>query len=651
MFGLHFAFDGFRVFYTMLALFMWVMTGMFSLQYFKGHHKVGRYLFFNIVTFFAVAGVFLASDLLTLFLFFEIMSFTSYAWVAQEETEDAISASKTYLAVAVIGGLVMLMGIFMLQHAFGTLTISELRSAAELFLADQSASGNFGDHRTYLLIAGFLMTFGFAAKAGVFPLHIWLPKAHPAAPAPASALLSGMLTKCGIFGMLLVSAFLLSGDKVYGKTMFLLGVITMVLGALLGVFSVDLKRTLACSSVSQIGFITIGVSLLSLSKGENLNAVYGTVYHMVNHSMLKLVLFMAAGVVYIHTHSLQLNDIRGFGRKHPVLGTMFAFGGLGLAGVPGLNGYISKTLLHEAIVEHYEELLEAGEQSEAAFFKYGEIAFLFAGGLTLAYMLKLFVAIFLEEGDGEKHEVKSSMSTISGIAIILPGVMLPVLGLTPNILFARIGKAAASFLLKEETEVSGLLEVSNHFGLGGHWLSGANLKGSAISVTIGLLVYFGFVRTCLMQTEQKKGKGKSKAKRVYVNRLLPWMDLEKTVYRPVILGFLPFVLAFFSRICDTLVDGFVNLMKKTVVAPRKHKMTIWVGTRLTHMLGSFMDGIVFVMNKTVFRKHPIQKSFISVFAVSEMEAKQTFALITGSVSFGLLLAAGGLVITLLYLLM
>lgn len=644
MFELQFAFDGFRVVYLLLALFMWGMTWLFSIQYFKGHQKVGRYLFFNIATLPAVAGVFLAGDLLTLFMFFEIMSFTSYAWVAQEETREAVSASKTYLSVAVIGGLVMLMGIFMLWHAFGTVTISELSDAAGQFLAGSDAEGNFGNRRNYLVITAFLLTFGFAAKAGVFPLHIWLPKAHPAAPAPASALLSGMLTKCGVFGMLLVSCFLVCGNHTFGMVLFTLGVVTMVLGALLGVFSIDLKRTLACSSVSQIGFITVGIGVLCLSGGENMNAMYGTVYHMVNHSLLKLVLFMAAGVVYVNTHSLDLNDIRGFGRRHPVLGALFAFGGLGLAGVPGMNGYISKTLLHEAIVEHAKELSEAGELSEAAFFKGAEAAFLFAGGLTLAYMLKLFVAIFLEKGDGEKHRVEKSMTVISSVALAGSGILLPVLGFTPNVLFSRIGALASGFFLRKDGVfgMSSLLETSGQIGLNAHWLSAENLKGSAVSVGIGLLVYFGFVRTFLMKKEHNN--------RVYVNRLTDWMDLEKTVYRPVLLGFLPFVCAFFCRICDTLVDAFVALMRNTVLAPQKNRMTIWVGTKVTHMLGTFMDGIVFCLNKTIFRNHPIEHSFVSVFAVSEQEAKQTFALITGSVSFGLLLAATGLVLTLIYLL-
>ncbi len=628
--SLQFATDGFRVLYALLAALLWVMTLLFSKQYFHRHRHLVRYFVFYFATFAAVLGVFFAADLLTLFLFFEIMSFTSYVWVAQEETDAALRASKTYLAIAVIGGLSMLMGLFMLDHAFGTLTISELRTAAQTFLAEEG--GNFGNRTVYLYTAAALLTVGFGAKAGVFPLHIWLPKAHPAAPAPASALLSGMLTKCGIFGMLLVSCKLLFADGAWGKVILVLGTITMVLGAVSALFSVDIKRILACSSVSQIGFITLGIGMIGIMGGHGI-ALQGTVYHMVNHSLLKLVLFMAAGVVYVNTHSLDLNKVRGFGRKHPFLGAAVAFGGLGLAGVPGWNGYISKTLLHESLVEHMEHLEGAGLHSEIAMFKTVEVLFLLAGGLTLAYMLKLFIAIFIEKGEGEAKSGKKSMTVLSAIAVCGSAVLLPLLGLTPNVIFAKIGKVAEAFLGPQEG-----LEAEEAI----HWLSLENLKGATISVIIGILVYFLVVRGLLMKKEN--------GQRVYVNRIPAWMDLEDSVYRPVFLGFLPFVLAFFSRICDTLVDGVSGLLRATVFAPRKRKMSIWVGTKVTHMFGTVMDALVAVLNKTLFHNHPITKSFVSVFAVSEMEARQTFSLITGSVSFGLLLAAMGLAISLIYLL-
>lgn len=633
---LTFAVDGFRVIYALLATFLWLMTSLFSKQYFNRRSHTKRYVFFLAVTFAAVLGVFFAGDLLTLFLFFEIMSLTSYTWVAQEETTAAIRASKTYLAVAVIGGLSMLMGIFVLQHALGTLDISELRTATEQFLAGEG--GNYGNRTTYLYVASALLMVGFGGKAGVFPLHIWLPKAHPAAPAPASALLSGMLTKCGVFGMLLISCHLLFGDAAWGKVIFVLGIITMVWGAASAVCSVDLKRILACSSVSQIGFITLGIGMIGIMGGEGL-ALYGTVYHMVNHSLLKLVLFMAAGVIYVNTHSLDLNKIRGFGRKHPVLGVAVAFGGLGLAGVPGLNGYISKTLLHESMVEHMEHLEAHGLHSEMALFEAAEILFLIAGGLTFAYMLKLFIAIFIEKGEASEHGNKKSMTLLSGIAVCGSALLLPLLGFTPNVIFAKIGKVAEDFLGPNYFCATLTLNNEAHQI---HWLAFENLKGALISVVIGVAVYFVVVRGVLMKKEN--------GRRVYVNRIPAWFDLEDSFYRPVLLYFFPFVLGLVCRICDTLVDGISALLRRTVLAPRKRRMSIWVGTKITHMLGTGMDAVVSVLNKTLFRNHPITKSFVSVFAVSELEARQTFSLITGSVSFGLLLAALGFAITLLYLL-
>jgi hydrogenase-4 component B len=267
-------------------------------------------------------------------------------------------------------------------------------------------------------------------------------------------------------------------------------------------------------------------------------------------------------------------------------------------------------------------------------FKAVEVLFLLSGGLTLAYMLKLFVAIFIEKGDYETAEKKSSMTMMSGIAVCGSAVLLPVFGLTPNLIFAKIGHLAEEFFCPAE-----LIPEEVHAI---HWLSFENLKGALISVAIGVVVYVFVVRILLIKEEN--------GRKVYVNRIPAWMDLEEFVYRLVVLHALPFILAFFSRICDTLVDGVTGLLRATVFAPRKRKMSIWVGTKVTHMLGTVMDGVVAVLNKTLFHNHPIKKSFVSVFAVSELEARQTFSLITGSVSFGLLLAAMGLAITLIYLL-
>ena len=384
-FGLTFAAGGFRCIYAAIAAFMWLITGLLSPEYFAHYRNRNRYYLFLLVTLGATEAVFLSADLYTTFVFFEIMSLCSYVWVAQDEKEGSLRAGGTYLAVAVIGGMVLLMGIFLLYHEVGTLVISDLGAACE------------GKN---LWAASLCMFVGFAGKAGAFPIHIWLPKAHPVAPAPASALLSGILTKTGIFGILIISCHMLVHNALWGAFVLVIGVITMFLGALLALFSVNLKRTLACSSVSQIGFILVGVGMLVLLGEENTLAARGTFLHMVNHSMFKLVLFLVAAVVYQNTHKLELNEIRGFGRKKPLLMFCYLMGALGIGGIPGWSGYISKTLLHEGIVE-YIHAMEGGHLHAAIFtvggMKTMEWIFLISGGLTVAYMGKLFAAVFLEK--------------------------------------------------------------------------------------------------------------------------------------------------------------------------------------------------------------------------------------------------------------
>lgn len=436
--GIYLKMDGFRVLYGCIAAFMWMMTGIFSREYFAHYRNRNRYYFFYLLTLGATLGVFLSGDFYTTFIFFELMSLTSYVWVVHDEKPAAMKAGEIYLAIAIIGGLVMLMGLFLLYDAAGTLRMSELYTAVAAVSAQK---------QTQLYAAGLCMLFGFGAKAGMFPLHIWLPKAHPVAPAPASALLSGILTKTGVFGVLAVCTEIFRYDPQWGKLVLYLGVITMFGGALLAVFSIDLKRTLACSSMSQIGFILVGAGMLELLGEENALAVRGTILHMVNHSIIKLVLFMAAGVVYMNLHQLDLNDIRGFGRRKPFLKGVFLMGALSIGGIPGWSGYVSKTLLHESIVEYTEELAVHGEP--LLWIHAIEWLFLFTGGMTIAYMTKLFIAVFVEEHpvrQKEFDEKKYYMNGESIFALLTPAVLLVLMGFFPYLTMNRIADQARGFL-------------------------------------------------------------------------------------------------------------------------------------------------------------------------------------------------------------
>ena len=617
-FGLSFCMDGFRLIYAGIAAFMWMMTTIFSGEYFRHHENVGRFYLFLLMTLGATMGVFLSADLYTTFIFFEIMSFTSYVWVAQEENRPSLQAAATYLAVAVIGGLVMLMGIFLLYYYLGTVTISEL------FIALFVAEGTLGNKKI-LYIAGGCMLFGFGAKAGSFPLHIWLPKAHPVAPAPASALLSGILTKTGIYGTLILSCQLFLYDAAWGKVVLGLGVVTMLGGALLAVFSVDLKRTLACSSMSQIGFIMVGIGMQGLLGEENALAVHGTFLHMINHSMIKLILFMAAGVIFMNTHALDLNQIRGYGRKKPLLAGIFLVGALTIGGIPLFGGYVSKTLLHESIVE-----FGGGGIMTAV-----EWIFLFSGGLTVAYMTKLFVAIFVEKNpDGELQrkydEEKRYMNKASGFALTGSALVLLVWGLFPYGIMDRVAELGQSFMHLQE------------FGHRVSYFSPGNLRGALISVGIGAAVYLLFIRNFLLKKQENNGT-------VYVNAWPRWLDLENLLYRPLLLTVLPALFGVLCRILDSFTDTMVVLLRKTFYrdSPLPHERL--EGNGFTVLVGRMMNGFESFGNHTWSKEHPNHKDYRHLLALKNDEFKESNRIIGGSLSFGLLLFGIGLVLTLVYL--
>lgn len=610
--GLYLKLDGFRALYGAIAALMWMMTTIFSREYLHHYRNRNRYYLFTLLTCGATMGVFLSADLFTTFIFFEVMSFTSYVMVIHDEKPGAMRAGETYVAVAVIGGMVMLMGLFLLRQAAGTLNMEELLAACAAV-----------PDRGRLYLAGVLILFGFGAKAGMYPLHIWLPKAHPVAPAPASALLSGILTKAGVFGILVVSANIFLHDVAWGSVILGIGVVTMLLGAVIAVFSIDLKRTLACSSMSQIGFILVGVGMQGLLGHHNALAVWGTLLHMVNHSLIKLVLFMAAGAVYMNLHKLDLNEIRGFGRNKPLLKGIFLMGYLGIIGMPFWNGYISKTLLHESIVEYIEILAEAG--MSVGIFKAVEWIFLFSGGLTAAYMTKLFVAVFCEKNPYHAEEMAASdkiyMNRSSALALGISALLLPLIGMLPQVFMVGMAELGQGFMHGESPAHA----IA--------FFSWTNIKGALISLAIGAAVYFGFIRTCLMKTDEN-------GHRIYVDRWPAWLDLEHLVYRPLVQRALPAVGGFVGTVCDRIAEPVGAAL-------------LFFGAFASRLAGVFTDGLHGLLMGTLLRKRPVPErnpqDFEPGSVINQARMSRVGQRITGSFSFGLLLFGIGFCIAMLYL--
>ena len=602
--GLRFGTDGFRTVYAVVAAFMWTGASIFSREYFEEEQEhLDRFWFFMIVTLGATEGVLLSLDLMTAFLFFEILSFTSFTWVIQEETPGAIRAGYTYLFIAVIGGLVLFMGLVLLYTEVGTLEFAQLKNAM-----DTAA------HPGRVKAAAVCILLGFGAKAGMFPLHVWLPKAHPVAPSPASALLSGILTKVGIYGILMLSLSAMQKETSFGLLVLILGLITMAIGAALALFSIDLKRTLACSSMSQIGFILTGIGMMVLLRAAGAEegagvAASGLVLHMVNHSLIKLVLFLAAGVVVMRLHQLDLNEIRGWGRKKYVLMIAFALGALSISGVPFFGGYISKTLLHEGIVEgihHLEEL--------HTFLSIAEWVFLCSGGVTFAYMLKLFICLFIEKNtDPKKQAVYDTnprcMNGWSSLAICLGAIWMVILG-QPAVM-TRL----AAFM-------TGFDEI-----LGFQAFSWTNLKGGLISLSIGLVLYLSIVRHGIL----RQG--------TYRDLWPKSWDLEEKVYRPLLTGLLPKIGGAIAS-----VPG-----ENRVLAPLA-KCCVPLGTVLGRTLDSSTDGIIVLLRHTLMRERRVQgeeRRHPGLFRTVLAEMQEALRPLASNFTFAMMMTCIGILIVLI----
>ena len=647
--GLSFSVNGFRAVYGVITALMWTGTTLFGLEYFAHEREnIGRYRFFVLFTLGAVEGVMLSADLMTAFVFFEILSFTSFTWVIHEETREAVSAGYTYLFVAVIGGLLLFMGLILLDHNCGTLSFEGLSQALR---GAGASAGSTADPQ--ILAAGVLILLGFGAKAGMFPLHVWLPKAHPIAPSPASALLSGILTKVGIYGILMTALYVLAGDVRFGLIIWAAGMITMLLGAVLALFSINLKRTLACSSMSQIGFILTGTGTVVLmgaaGSGEAaMTALAGTVQHMINHSLLKLTLFMAAGVVIMNLHTLTLDDIRGWGRNKTPLKIAFALGGLGISGVPLFNGYISKTLLHEGIVESIHVMREIAAEPAGAsiaamagklfvLLAVGEWVFLFSGGLTFAYMLKLFICVFVEENRDSARQALFDrnpycMNPASTAAILGSSMCMVILGMPP------VTKRLIAFALGSEEIL--------HFAA----FTGENLKGGGISLAIGACVYLFVVRRVLYRDGS------------YVNLWPQQLDLEERLYRPALTGWIPgamgAVAAIFgeNKVLRPLCAKAFALWQQAAAVVGEDQILeplcaffFKVFQEIVYLFSISTDYIILSLRKTIFREKKVRTSGVGQISRIRMVIEGTeeaAAPVIRNFTFALLMTCLGILVIL-----
>ncbi len=357
-------------------------------------------------------GSFLTGDIFNLFVFFEILLLSSCGLVIANEqggvtkSSDKMEATFKYLVLNMLSAFVMLLAVASLYATTGTLNMADI----SVRLSEMSSSGTLPWH-VFAIALMFIVVFG--NKAAIFPLHYWLPDVHPTAPSPISAMLSGVLIKVGAYGMLRVF-FLIFTDTLYifKPLIIYLALATIIVGATSAVAQTDVKRLLAYSSVSQIGYVFLGIGF---------GSVYGiaaALVYLVNHAIAKSMLFLTSGGIIHHAGTRDMRKMGGMVDSAPFMSLMFLTGAMSIAGLPPLGGFIAKFQLFDVGI------------SEKYYFEIA-IALLFAI-FTLFYMFRAMLLMFWGEkrdvseyGDYSTHGTSSLISLpiiVLAIAVVIFGI-------------------------------------------------------------------------------------------------------------------------------------------------------------------------------------------------------------------------------------
>ncbi|NVO17781.1 MAG: hydrogenase 4 subunit B, partial [Rhodoplanes sp.] len=323
--------------------FLSAVSAIFSLAYVREYEGrgVGAMGFFLNLFVASMVLVVVADNAFWFLVFFEMMSLASYFLVIFDQDEEAVSAGFVYFLVAHAGSVAIMAAFYLMANVAGSFDFSAFRAAHP---SEPIAS-----------IVFVLALLGFGAKAGMIPLHVWLPRAHPAAPSHASSLMSGVMIKIGVFGIVKVGIDLLGGDVLWwGVLVLALGAISSVLGVVYALAEHDIKKLLAYHSVENIGIILLGVGtgMIGLAAHQPLVAVVGLMaglYHLVNHAVFKGLLFLGAGSVIFRMHTKDMEEMGGLAKAMPWTSMCFLVGALAISAIPPLNGFVSEWFTYQAL--------------------------------------------------------------------------------------------------------------------------------------------------------------------------------------------------------------------------------------------------------------------------------------------------------------
>lgn len=413
------------LFVTVVSI-VWLLVGFYAFPYMSHEGEEKRYFGFYLVVYGVLMGLNFSGNLVTLYLFYELMTVTSMPMVLHNGSRESIMAALKYLFYSMCGAYMALFGIFVLNKYCDTLAFVE---GGSLNMA--LAQGN----ETIILIAVMAMLLGFGVKAGMLPLHAWLPAAHPVAPAPASAVLSSIIVKGGVLAIVRVVYYVVGADFIRGTWVqyawIILSLLTVFMGSMLAYRESVFKKRLAYSTVSQVSYILFGLAVLTPA------GMTGALLHVVFHAFIKCALFLTAGIFIFQCGKSRVEELEGIGKYMPKTLWCYTFAALALVGIPPASGFVSKWYLAQGAFDGNVGILGWG----------GIVVLLLSALLTAGYLLPVTMKGFFTE---KKPEELENMKGEPPMAMLVPLMILAflamILGVFPNGLIGYAAQIAATVL-------------------------------------------------------------------------------------------------------------------------------------------------------------------------------------------------------------
>lgn len=437
-FGIALEVDALGIFMALIISIACLLSAIYSLKYMSKDNGLDKYYALFLLLSGSMLGFVFTGDLFNMYVMLEIMTFAAISLTAFRNYKDkSLEAAFKYIVTGSLGSSLILLGTVLLYTETKTLNLAEIIDILR----------NTSEMSSITILAFSSMIVGYAVKAFMVPCHTWPTDAHMAAPSSISMILSGVMSKTGIYAVIriLFGIFVLNDNKYVGYLIIVWGIATMIVGVTMALLQHDFKRLLAFHSVSQIGYIVsaFGVAIICTGKIQDL-AMAGALYHMINHAVFKGLLFLCAGAVLYTTGTTDLNSISGLGKKMPFTMTMFLFGAAAISGIPPFNGFASKWIIYESASQGRVEIVT--------------VVAVVVSAMTLASFIKVGHSVFFGPeniGGGQIKEVPFSMKVPMSVLSI--GTLA--LGLFPRVMMKYILSPVISCILNIDSYINAALNI------------------------------------------------------------------------------------------------------------------------------------------------------------------------------------------------